>query len=252
MAPRFLARLWDGFSRGALWASILVVAVSGAQGSQADTVIIESADFADPTKRYGHLVLGKDHNWDTLEIKLSDGTRHAVRHSELVFEDTRPRLIDIDGDDKPEVLTVESGTGLGARLVIYGLRDGTIRLVAATPHIGQTNRWFAPIGAADLDGDGAVEVAFVDRPHLAKVLRIWRYREGQFTEAATAPALTNHRIGWDYIEGGLRACDGRVEMILASGNWARLMSIRFDGADLTKTDIGPYTPDQIAAALTCK
>jgi hypothetical protein len=49
-----------------------------------------------------------------------------------------------------------------------------VRLLAATPHIGSANRWLAPIGAADLDGDGRVEIAYVDRPHLARTLRIWR------------------------------------------------------------------------------
>ena len=36
----------------------------------------------------------------------------------------------------------------------------------------------APLGAADLDGDGKIELAYIDRPHLAKILRIWRFDDG--------------------------------------------------------------------------
>jgi hypothetical protein len=71
--------------------------------------------------------------------------------------------------------------------------------------IGQRNRWLAPIGAADLDGDGRVEIAYVDRPHLARTLRVWRSRPGgTLTEIATATGLTNHRIGEAFITGGIR------------------------------------------------
>ena len=43
----------------------------------------------------------------------------------------------------------------GARLAIY---DET-GLVSATPYIGRSNRWLAPLGAGDLDGDGNIELA---------------------------------------------------------------------------------------------
>jgi hypothetical protein len=46
--------------------------------------------------------------------------------------------------------------------------------LASTPWIGQRFRWLAPVAAADLDGDGAMELAYVDRPHLARTLRVWR------------------------------------------------------------------------------
>jgi len=59
------------------------------------------------------------------------------------------------------------------------------------------------VGAADLDGDGFVEVAFIDRPHLAKVLRVWRYVDGDFAEVAVMDGVTNHRIGEPDIAGGI-------------------------------------------------
>ena len=79
----------------------------------------------------------------------------------------------------------------GARLAIYGVGGR----ITANDWIGRRIRWLAPIGAADFDGNGTIEIAYVDRPHLAKTLRVWRYRTGTLTQIATRPGVTNHRIG---------------------------------------------------------
>ena len=73
-------------------------------------------------------------------------------------------MVDLDFDGAPEVIVVQSNARLGAKLAIY---DAT-GLRADTPHIGASNRWLAPLGAADLDGDGTMNVAFVDRPAFGK------------------------------------------------------------------------------------
>ena len=78
-------------------------------------------------------------------------------------------MADIDGDGMAEVVVVETDISKGARLSEYS-KDG---VVATTPYIGQTHRWLAPIGFADFDGDGRIEIAYIDRPHLAKLLRLW-------------------------------------------------------------------------------
>ena len=43
---------------------------------------------------------------------------------------------------------------------------------AATPFIGTPRRWLAPVGVADLDGDGRAEIAYVETPHRDKVLML--------------------------------------------------------------------------------
>ncbi|MEL6960440.1 MAG: VCBS repeat-containing protein, partial [Pseudomonadota bacterium] len=118
-----------------------------------------------------------------------------------VFEDVAPRLWDVTGDGKPEVVVIETDMALGGSLAVYD-QSGKI---AETDHIGRTNRWLAPVGAADFDGDGRIEVAFVDRPHLAKTLRIFEFSDGVLALEAEIVGLTNHRIGEDFITGGLRA-----------------------------------------------
>lgn len=210
---------------------------------------ITGARYEAPTTRYDHGVLGDAVEWGALALTLSDGrTLRVILPESSVFEDIAPRLADVDGDGGAEVVTVESSLTRGARLAIW---DET-GLVAATPHIGRAHRWLAPVGVADLDGDGAVELAYVDRPHLAKTLRIWRFRDGALVPVAARPGFSNHRIGWDFIAGGLRDCGQGPEMILASGDWARVLSARLVSGRIETRDLGRYRgPASLTAARAC-
>ena len=249
-APRLRSRIWRGLARGAwltfgLW-------LGGAAAAEGPV----SARYEGPTERYPHAVLGDAVEYTVLSITLADGTtQRTTLGAALVFEDLAPRLVDLTGDGIAEIITVESHQAQGARLSVWrATQKGLVRWVA-TPHIGTRFRWLAPIGAADLDGDGAIEIAYIDRPHLAKTLRIWRLETAtggaRLVEVAAAAGFSNHRIGWDYIEGGLRTCDGPPEMIVATGNWGDVVAIRFDGAALRGTRLGPYSPEAIQRALNC-
>lgn len=134
-------------------------------------------------------------------------TRYRVTlPQDHVFEDLTPRLWDITGDGLPEVVVIETDMALGGSLAVYD-QSGKI---AETPHIGRPNRWLAPVGAADFDGDGRIEVAFVDRPHLAKTLRIFEWDGEKLVLDAELDGLTNHRIGEDFISSGVREWGGRA------------------------------------------
>nr|WP_217355802.1 VCBS repeat-containing protein [Ruegeria arenilitoris] len=209
---------------------------------------IATARYTDPTTRYPHGVLGDQIEWGSIELTLSDGKRRSFTLPDhLVFEDLAPRVIDVTGDGLPEVIAVESDARQGARLALYGPQGR----MAATPHIGTRFRWLAPVGAADLNGDGIIEIAYVDRPHLAKTLRIWRFSDGRLTEIAALPGLTNHRIGEDFISGGLRTCNGQPELIVASADWRRIIAVRYDGGWQTQ-DLGPLKNRQaLMGALNC-
>ncbi|MCK0148994.1 VCBS repeat-containing protein [Marivita sp. S6314] len=237
-------------ARGGLTAWLCLASVAGAQD-------IVSARYDGPTSRYPHAVLGDDVEYSTLVVRLSDGTQTSATWPEgMVFEDLAPRVADLDGDGSPEVITIESSDTQGGRLAVWGLRDGRLVQIVATPHIGTRFRWLAPVAWEDLDGDGLVELAYVDRPHLAKTLRVWRYvpaADGAavLTQVATMPGLTNHRIGWDFIAGGTRECGQGPEMVLADANWTRIMSVQFDGTTLTSSEIGAYSAASLDAALRC-
>ena len=247
-APRLPARLRQDWARGARLA--LCAWLAGAGLASADETIT-SARFTDPTTRYAHGVLGDDIEYGGLEITVKDNsppslvTKPVYKSSVItiklpldrVFEDLAPRLVDVDLDGSNEVIVVESSVHTGAQLAIYDTYGDKI---ASTPHIGTRFRWLAPVGAADLDGDGHVEIAYIDRPHLAKTLRIGRFKDHALTEIASLPDLTNHRIGEDYISGGLHKCSDRPEMILVNGNWSRIISVSYQEG-WVKTDLGPYT-----------
>ena len=243
-ARRFLLRPCGAFARRA-WLALCF----GLLAQEGHAQAITKAEYAAPTTRYAHGVSGDAVEWGALRLTLHDGRRLTMRLPEsLVFEDVAPRLADLDGDGAPEVITVESSLTQGARLAIYGPAGR----ISATPHIGQRNRWLAPIGAADMDGGGAMEIAYIDRPHLAKTLRLWRYRDRQLTEIATINGLTNHKIGWDHIPGGIRNCGSGPEIITANGDWSNVMATRMAGGDLIMRPLVPYAgPDSLNKALTC-
>lgn len=221
---------------------------------------ITSARFTEPTSRYAHAVLGDAEEWGALEIRtdkehnssteIPRSTAYTIRLPiTSVFEDIAPRLADVDGDGAPEVIVVESHADQGASLAIY---DQTGK-ITATPNIGTRNRWLAPVAIADLDGDGLTELAYIDRPHLAKTLRIWRFAQGELTPVAALTGLTNHRIGERDIAGGLRNCGTGPEMVVANADWTRLMAVTLTGATLRARDIGAHkNRASFARVLACK
>ncbi|MFQ6553167.1 FG-GAP repeat domain-containing protein [Aestuariibius insulae] len=178
-----------------------------------------------------------------------------------VFEDVAPRAIDLDGDGYLEIITVRSSLTKGAQIAIYGADktepsgswgDSPYRLLATTPYIGRRHRWLAPVAWADLDGDGAIEIAYVDRPHLAKILRVWRFEDNTLTEVAALEGITNHRIGEPYISSGIRSCGGLPEMIVADADWRSVLGVRWTTNGFDVRRIGPFEgAPSFETALRC-
>jgi hypothetical protein len=218
---------------------------------------ISRAWYDTASQRYEHNVLGR--TGDPIRLWLyapyaGANCGEAITLDEShVFEDTAPRLADLDGDGTNEAITVRSHIAQGAQVAVYGVRDGTAGLIATTPYIGTRHRWLAPLGAADLDGDGAMEIAFVDRPHLARTLRIWRWENDSLTEVAAATGLTNHRIGEATISGGIRDCGAGPEMILATADWSQVVAVTYDGTAISARVLAAF--DGFAtfdAAMDCR
>lgn len=234
----------------ALAAALLAVPVA-AQNALDDHSVTE-ARLIQPTGRYDHGVLGDALEWGGLAItyKHCAGCRGYDLRDVIVtlpetrvFEDVEARVVDADGDGLYEVLVVETDLELGASLAVYGPEGRR----AATPFIGTRHRWLAPAGVGDFDGDGRPEIAYVDRPHLARELVFVRQQGDRLVEIARIPGLTNHRIGDRTITSGVRTCDGISEVILPDAAWARLIAARLDGAKVVTRDAGPL---QGAASLT--
>ncbi len=246
MAPRPLLWALKGPVRGATLALSMGLAAPVA----AETIV--GAQYGGPTTTYSHGILGDAIEFTELVIETEDWA-HRVRFTitlpaDHVFEDIEPRLWDITGDGKPEVVVIETDVALGGSLAVYD-EGGKI---GETPHIGRPNRWLAPVGAADFDGDGLIEVAFVDRPHLAKVLRIYEWNGVELVLDAELDGLTNHRIGEDFFSGGVRDCGDGPEMVTANSDWSQVMVSRLLDGDLWAQPLGPFSQERLAAALDCR
>ena len=236
-------------ARGALPMVCLSLTFLAAAVERVDASDIVVARYTDPTDRYAHAVLGDAIEWGALELTMSDGrVQTFTLPTDHVFEDVAPRLADLNGDGSAEVIVVETDMSAGGALAVYGPQGK----ITETPHIGTRNRWLAPIGAADLDGDGTIEIAYIDRPHLAKTLRLWRYQDETLTQMAALEGLTNHRIGEADIAGGIRTCSTAPEMIVASANWSQMIAVTWEDGDFAWTQIGDDTSRAaFARALDC-
>ena len=213
------------------------------------------AGFSDATDIYAHAVLGD--GIEALGLRVATATTgpcetYVVLEGGSVFEDLAPRIADLDGDSENEVIVVETHPETGAALAIYGMRDGALVKLAATPNLGRAYRWLSPAAIADFDGDGRLDVAYVDRPHIGGWLRIWSLRDGELVELAFERGFSNHKIGQDYISGGLRDCGEGPEVVTMDMGWRRIKAARLVEREIVARELGPYSPEALAEAMACR
>ncbi len=225
--------------------------------------------LGEPTERYGHAVLGDAVEYGALVLTLLSSsppdegqTRPSTYTTNLdtlrlphsrVFEDIEVRSAYGVDPDREVFVVVESEASRGAQLAVYEVKDEKIRKRAATPHIGQRNRWLAPAAIADFDGDGINDIAYVETPHLAGILKIVTLRGDALVPIATPkPGFSNHRIGQDFITSDARTCDGITELLLPSLDWTTLMAARLENGEITARPL-PHPPSRegIKAAKAC-
>lgn len=167
---------------------------------------ILKAWFALPTERYGHGVLG-----DRIEaagLMFQPPSDKAVEApsaflikvpEDSVFEDTQPRIADLDGDGILDIVAIRSYLDAGASISVIGYHQGPDGKVSSfwyqSPPIGRPNRWLNPIGVADFDGDGAKEIAAVVTPHIGGVLTLYELEGGRLVPKPVLNNVSNHAIG---------------------------------------------------------
>jgi hypothetical protein len=208
------------------------------------------ATYATPTDRYPHNIMGRLPAHTDLRVTVQTcaacaqpQTRITVRlPDDLVFEDFAPRLIDLDQDGRPEIVAVESHQTKGARLAIWEVKlQGAapeLRRVAATDFIGRRFRWLAPIGAADFDGDGRLDLAYVETPHLGKTLHIVTRDGAKLVEIAHVEGITNHAIGQETQHGRIEVCAGRPVIFALNARGDEVVAVQRQGGRMVLTRAG--------------
>ena len=165
-----------------------------------------------PTQRYPHKSLGSTVHAGTvhLQARLQNGRLQDVTYKlplNRVFEDLVPRLIDLDGDGKDELVLVESDLIRGSAVVVLGLRSmqreslsgkadtQVLTELARSPFTGSSFLWLNPLGFADFDGDGRTDIAAVLTPHIGGTLTLYHYRPPLLEVFAKTMDVSNHRMG---------------------------------------------------------
>ncbi len=154
--------------------------------------------FGSPTARYPHSALGSKEHAASLHVLPAANQSQEQTYTlplNRVFEDRVPRLFDLDGDGRDEIVVVEADTLRGAALVVFGLRNGVLVELARGPYAGSTFRWLNPVGVADFDGDGRLDLASVTTPHIGGVLTLHHYRPPRLEPYARFADVSNHRMG---------------------------------------------------------
>ncbi len=157
-----------------------------------------------PTRRYPHSALGSPvHAGSVHALVKSRAGGWAMVELVLplnrVYEDRVPRIVDLDRDGREEIVLIEADALRGASLVVLGVDHATDgpRLVerARGPFAGSTFRWLNPVGVADFDGDGQLDIASVVTPHIGGVLQLLHARPPALLPFARALDVSNHRMG---------------------------------------------------------
>lgn len=183
---------------------------------------IAKAWYGSPTQRYGHGVLGDGIEAGSLHVQTQAGKRLNLVLPRLeVFEDRYPRLADLDGDGKVEIITIRSSLTKGASVTVYGLLGGAIVEKATTGFYGRKNRWLNIAGIAPFLGITGKEIAFVQTPHIGGDLFFLRYSRGKLIQLGAGKDFSNHVSGSRELRLSAAADvdnDGRAELALPSAD----------------------------------
>lgn len=167
-----------------------------------------------------------------------------------VFEDLEPRLVDVDGNCRDEIIVVESDKFLGASLAVYGIIDGRLVRIAATSFLGQPHRWLNPLGVGDFDGDGKLDIALVATPHIGGKLRLYRFNNSKLSHFAEYPGISTHRMGSTELGLGRVVTAGPRDQMLVPDQTRRvLMLLEWSPSQwqlIARTEL----PDQLGSSLT--
>lgn len=214
---------------------------------------IAAAWLNGPTSRYDHGALGDGIEASGLVVELKNGSRVSFTLKDSsVFEDLTPRLADLDGDGEDEVLVIRSYQDAGSALAMIEAGPDGIEIAAETPPHGLPNRWLNPVGVADFDGDGRLEVALVRTPHIGGTLMLFELKDGALVRDHATYGFSNHINGTR--ELGMSAVgdingDGVPDMLIPDASLLSLRVVTFAGGRFAELARAPHRGDRIVTAI---
>lgn len=199
---------------------------------------IVRAWYSQPTSRYRHGVLGDAIEGGALVAELANGRRITYRLAEtLVFEDIAPRIADLDGDGRREIVTIMAHMRRGAAVAIFSLAGDVLALNAQSPFIGIPNRWLNIAEIAPFSGGNTPDIAIVTTPHIGGRLGLLKYVAGGLAVFAGTTGFSNHLIGSPELRLSAIADidgDGIPELALPSADRSTLRVMGFDNQGLVE------------------
>ena len=193
------------------------------------------AFYSDATDKYSHNIL--DNIKDSMRLMVIQNGE-AVTYTlgaHLVYEDITPRLVDIDGDGVVEIITITTDTSKGAGISIYKWQDKQVTLHSTLRPIGTSYRWLNIAVIDDLDGDGVVEIAWVQTPHIGGILKIAKIQKGLLRVLDEDFYYSNHAIGQTNLcLSVLINEDSKKVFFLPNQSRDKIVGFSFDGKGLVK------------------
>lgn len=153
------------------------------------------AQYTVPTEKYSHGILGDNIEAEQLVVVVDSIFYELTLQSHYVFEDIRPRLYDVDGDNELEFITIRTNLSKGAGIAIYKIINEQLVEYAYVSEIGTPNRWLNIVTIDDLDNDGIVELVWIQTPHIGGILKVAKINEGLLQVLTDKSQYSNHAIG---------------------------------------------------------
>lgn len=164
--------------------------------AEAGVTDVARAWYADPTTRYAHGVIGDSIEAAALIAETPAGARLRLDlPDDQVFEDRTPRVVDLDGDGRADIIAIRASRSGGAAVAVFGVQAGRLRLRAATPEIGRPNRWLNIAALSDLAGLGRRQIAYVQTPHIGGTLHLYDFDGADLRRLDSLFGFSNHAIG---------------------------------------------------------
>jgi len=215
---------------------------------------VKKAWLSGPTGIYSHGILGDPVEASALNVLTAQGQKFTYRIDQRsVFEDLRVRLVDLDGDGREELVVIRSYLEEGSALSVFRLGLRGIKPLAETPPIGLSHRWLNPAGAADFDGDGKIEIAYVETPHIGGTLRLYQLGLGGLHQEYEAPGFSNHKMGSRMLDMSAVVDwnnDGIPDLAVPDASRRRLRVVGFAGGNFSNIARMAEGPEIMTRVLT--